>query len=39
MQRKLRIIKGSDETTVKGDEIAESAKELVKLLRDDAKVI
>lgn len=39
VERKLRIIKGSDETTVKGDEIAESAKELVKLLRDDAKVI
>ncbi|MCY3985502.1 MAG: hypothetical protein OXF23_00435, partial [Candidatus Dadabacteria bacterium] len=39
VQRKLKIIKGSDETTVKGDEIAESARELVKLLRDDAKVI
>ena len=39
VERKLRIIKGSDETTVKGDEIAESAKELVKLLKDDAKVI
>ncbi len=39
VQRKLKIIKGSDETTVKGNEIAESARELVKLLREDAKVI
>ena len=39
IERKLKIIKGSDDTTVKGDEIAESARELVQLLRDDAKVI
>ena len=37
--RKLRIIKGSDDATVKGDEIAESARELAKLLKEDAKVI
>ena len=39
IERKLRIIKGSDDTTVKGDEIAESARELVKLLREEAKVL
>lgn len=39
INRKLKIIKGSDDTTVKGDEIAESVKELIQLLRDDAKVI
>ena len=39
IDRKLKIIKGSDDTTVKGEEIAESVKELVQLLRDDAKVI
>lgn len=39
IERKLKIIKGSDDATVKGDEIAESAKELVKLLREEAKVI
>lgn len=37
--RKLRIIKGGDDATVKGDEIAESARELAKLLKEDAKVI
>ena len=39
IDRKLKIIKGSDDTTVKGEEIAEAVKELVQLLRDDAKVI
>ncbi|NIP31483.1 MAG: electron transfer flavoprotein subunit beta [Candidatus Dadabacteria bacterium] len=39
IDRKLKIIKGSDDTTVKGDEIAEAARELVQLLREDAKVI
>lgn len=39
VERKLKIIKGSDETTVKGDEIANAARELVQLLREEAKVI
>ncbi len=39
VSRKLKVIKGSDDTTVKGEEIAQSVSELVKLLRDDAKVI
>ena len=39
IDRKLKIIKGSDDTTVKGEEIAQSVQELVQLLRDDAKVI
>ena len=39
IERKLRIIKGDDEPMVKGEEIAKSAEELVKLLREDAKVI
>ncbi|NIT58827.1 MAG: electron transfer flavoprotein subunit beta [Aliifodinibius sp.] len=39
IERKLKIIKGSDEPMVKGDEIAKSAEELIKLLREDAKVI
>ncbi len=39
ISRKLKIIKGSDDTTVKGEEISQSVQELVKLLRDDAKVI
>jgi len=39
ISRKLKIIKGSDDTTVKGEEISQSVKELVKLLKDDAKVI
>ena len=39
VSRKLRIIKGSDDATVKGDEIAASARELAKLLKEDAKVI
>ena len=39
INRKLKIIKGSDDTTVKGDEIAQSVTELIQLLRDDAKVL
>lgn len=39
VSRKMRIIKGSDDSTVKGDEIATAAQELAKLLREDAKVI
>lgn len=39
VSRKLRIIKGGDDATVKGDEIAASARELAKLLKEDAKVI
>ena len=39
IERKLKIIKGSDEPMVRGEEIAKSAQELVKLLREDAKVI
>ena len=39
INRKLKIIKGSDDTTVKGEEIAQSVQELVQLLRDDAKVL
>lgn len=39
IDRKLKIIKGSDDTTVKGEEIAQSVQELVQLLRDDAKVL
>ncbi len=39
IERKLKIIKGADDTTVKNDEIAQSAQEIVKLLREEAKVI
>ncbi len=39
VERRLKIIKGSDDTTVKNDEIADSAREIVKLLREEAKVI
>jgi electron transfer flavoprotein beta subunit len=39
IDRKLKIIKGSDDSTVKGEEIAQAVQELVQLLRDDAKVI
>jgi len=39
IDRKLKIIKGSDDTTVKGEEIAQAVQELVQLLRDDAKVL
>ena len=39
VSRKLRIIKGSDDSTVKGDEVASAARELAKLLKEDAKVI
>jgi electron transfer flavoprotein beta subunit len=39
IERKLRIIKGDDEPMVKGEAVAKSAEELIKLLREDAKVI
>jgi len=39
IERKLRIIKGSKQDIVKDGEIVEAARELVKLLREDAKVI
>ncbi len=39
IERKLIIIKGDDEPMVKGEKIAKSAEELIKLLREDAKVI
>ncbi len=39
IDRKLKIIKGSDDMAVKGEEIAQAVQELVQLLRDDAKVI
>lgn len=39
IERKLKIIKGSDEPMVKGEEVEKSAEELIHLLRDEAKVI
>jgi electron transfer flavoprotein beta subunit len=39
IERKLKIIKGSDEPMVTGEEVANAAEELIKLLREDAKVI
>ena len=39
IQRKLKIIKGSDEPMVKGEEVQKAAEELITLLRDEAKVI
>ena len=39
IERKLKIITGKDNPTVKGDEVRESADELVRLLREEAKVI
>ncbi|MGH7884290.1 MAG: electron transfer flavoprotein subunit beta/FixA family protein, partial [Thermodesulfobacteriota bacterium] len=39
VERRLKIIKGNDDAAVKGDEIAASARELVKLLREDAKLL
>lgn len=39
IERKLKIIKGEDDAMVKGDEIASAAQELVKLLKDEAKVL
>jgi len=39
IERKLKIITGKDNPTVKGNEIVESAQELLKLLREEAKVI
>ncbi len=39
IERKLKIIKGQDEPMVKGAEVEQAAEELVKLLREEAKVI
>jgi electron transfer flavoprotein beta subunit len=39
IERKLKVIKGSKQDMVKDNEIVESARELVKLLREEAKVI
>jgi len=39
IERKLKIITGKDNPTVKGDEVRESADELLRLLREEAKVI
>lgn len=39
IERKLKIIKGQDEPMVKGAEVEQAAEELIKLLRDEAKVI
>ncbi len=39
IERKLRIIKGQDEPMVKGAQVEQAAEELVKLLREEAKVI
>jgi electron transfer flavoprotein beta subunit len=39
IERKLKVITGKDNPMVKGDEIKQSADELLKLLREEAKVI
>jgi electron transfer flavoprotein beta subunit len=39
IERKLKLIKGSKQNMVKDNEIVEAARELIKLLREDAKVI
>jgi electron transfer flavoprotein beta subunit len=39
IERKLKIITGKDNPTVKGDEVRQSADELLRLLREEAKVI
>lgn len=39
IERKLKIIKGEDDPMVRGEQIAKAADELVKLLREEAKVI
>lgn len=39
IERKLKIITGKDNPVVKGDEVREAAGELLRLLREDAKVI
>ncbi|HEX3034801.1 MAG TPA: electron transfer flavoprotein subunit beta/FixA family protein [Thermodesulfobacteriota bacterium] len=39
IERKLKIIKGEDEPMVKGEAVAKAARELAKLLREEAKVI
>ena len=39
IERKLKVITGKDKPAVKGDEIVESAHELLKLLREEAKVV
>ncbi len=39
IERKLKLIKGTKQDMVKNNEIAEASGELIKLLREDAKVI
>lgn len=39
IERKLKIITGKDNPMVKGDEVRQSADELLRLLREEAKVI
>lgn len=39
IDRKLKIIKGGDTPMVKGEEVAKAARELVRFLREEAKVI
>jgi hypothetical protein len=39
IERKLKIIKGQDEPMVKGAQVEQAAEELIKLLREEAKVI
>ncbi len=39
IERKLKVISGKDNPMVKGDEVKESADELLRLLREEAKVI
>jgi electron transfer flavoprotein beta subunit len=39
IERKLKIIKGQDEPMVKGAQVEQAAEELIKLLREDAKVV
>lgn len=39
IERRLKIIKGQDEPMVKGAEVEKSAEELIKLLREESKVI
>ncbi|MDA2918537.1 electron transfer flavoprotein subunit beta/FixA family protein [Desulfobacterota bacterium AH_259_B03_O07] len=39
IERKLKVITGKDNPAVKGDEIIESTHELIKLLREEAKVV
>ena len=39
IERRLKVITGKDNPMVKGDEIINSARELIRLLREEAKVI